>query len=97
MLFNKDAVVRSELTKTVFHKPWEYASLPSASGLCHTIDGFFDAADVVVALGKGVPGRCVAVYYLTWFKLPLEIGGDEILSSHAEVEAGSDRGEETKR
>jgi hypothetical protein len=80
----------------MLYEPWKYTPLPSASGLCHAINRFFDTADVAVTLGEGVARRWMAVYYLARLELPLEVRSDKIPPSHAEVEACGDGGEEAQ-
>jgi len=74
----------------MLYEPWKYTPLPSASGLCHAINRFFNTADVTVTFGEGVARRGMAVYYLAGFELPLEVRSDKVPPSHAEVEAGGD-------
>ena len=89
-VFYEHTVVRCELTEAVLYEPWKYTSLPSASGLRHAINRFFDTADVAVTFGEGVARRSMAVNYFARLELSLKVRGDKVPPSHAEIKAGCD-------
>eukprot|EP00965_Chrysotila_dentata_P170911 5640949-Pleurochrysis_carterae.AAC.1 len=84
--------IRRGLSEAVVQQPREQGALPPSASLGHSVNGFLDAADAgsSICADGGVAGRRMAVHDLALLKFALEVGGNEVPSTHEHTRASGD-------